>query len=96
MRRLLHSWTSTDGKDHIPRCGASEEAESLYFPVQLEVDTGSRRERTNLLIIIPRSMRNLFCTTKCMLYVFKITQYNRYYHFFFHFTDERIEGDVVK
>ena len=28
----------------------SEEAESLYFPVQLEADTGTRWEITNLLL----------------------------------------------
>lgn len=81
MWGLLHSWASTDGKDHISGSGVSRGgAEGLYFCVHLEVDTGTRWERSNLLLLItiPRSMRNL-CPAQSgfrlyMLYLLKITQ----------------------
>lgn len=50
MQGFLHNRASTEGKDHISGSGVSEEAESLYFPVQLEVDIGTRWEITNLLL----------------------------------------------
>lgn len=58
---------SANGKDHISGSSVSQGgAEGLYFPVQLEVDTGTRWARTHvlLLMVIPRSVRSLLSTTE--------------------------------
>lgn len=64
MWGLLHSWASTDGRDHISGSGVSKGGtESLYFSVQLEADIGTRWERT-----------------KYMLSLLRITQYSNYHY----------------